>query len=416
MATRYTYDPNGSSTATGDAASNPYRFTGREDDGTGLLYYRDRYYDPETGRFISQDPTGQAGGTNLYQYALSSPTTYTDPSGDNPLIAGCVIGGLVDGGIDWLTQRLSGRKVDWGQVGASALTGCLSGMLGEGLGALGEAKGASRVADDVCVPNSFTGDTPVLMADGTTKPIKDVQVGDEVASTDPETGESGPRTVNTVIKGTGTKRLTEITIAVYGPERSGNGKSTTLTATDGHPFWVPELHKWMQASDLKPGQWLQSSAGTWVQITAIRHRIGQATVYNLSVEGLHTYYVAAGAAVLVHNAGRSDPEVVCTIGSYAVESIPSISKSQRFPAWIRQQVDDLGYKYGCHTCGTLDPVGKRWVPDHQPISSWVPDGFPQRLYPQCLECSRKQAGWARQLAPVMKKIYESAARVGGYVN
>ncbi|MGW1563054.1 hypothetical protein ACWCQ1_42140 [Streptomyces sp. NPDC002144] len=37
---------------------------------------------------------------NLYEYALSSPTTYTDPTGNNPLIAACVIGGLIDGGTD----------------------------------------------------------------------------------------------------------------------------------------------------------------------------------------------------------------------------------------------------------------------------------------------------------------------------
>ncbi|MEE1744116.1 RHS repeat-associated core domain-containing protein, partial [Streptomyces sp. JV184] len=93
IATRYAYDPNGQATTTGTASSNPYTFTGRENDGTGLLYYRDRYYDPETGRFISQDPIGQAGGTNLYQYALSSPTTYTDPTGNNPMIAACAVGG-----------------------------------------------------------------------------------------------------------------------------------------------------------------------------------------------------------------------------------------------------------------------------------------------------------------------------------
>jgi hypothetical protein len=38
-----------------------------------------------------------------------------------------------------------------------------------------------------------------------------------------------------------------------------------LTATDGHPFWVPQLHRWVKATDLQPGQWLQTSAGLkWV--------------------------------------------------------------------------------------------------------------------------------------------------------
>ncbi|MEV5485190.1 MULTISPECIES: DUF6531 domain-containing protein [Streptomyces] len=106
---------------------------------------------------------------------------------------------------------------------------------------------------------------------------------------------------------------------------------------------------------------------------------------------------------------RSDPEKVCTIGDYAQESIPAQSKSQKFTSEERHQINDLGRQFGCHTCGSKDPMSKggNFVPDHQPISSWVPDGTPQRLYPQCLPCSRQQAGWARQLAPVMKPLYEN---------
>lgn len=137
------------------------------------------------------------------QYALASPTTYTDPTGNNPMIAGCVAGGLMDGGLDWLTQRLSGRKVNWGQVGQSAAIGCLSGMLGEGLGAMFEGRLGSKLGS-CSLPNSFTGDTPVLMADGTRKPIKDVEVGDTILATDPETGDTGPRKVTALIKETAT--------------------------------------------------------------------------------------------------------------------------------------------------------------------------------------------------------------------
>ncbi|GGV89729.1 hypothetical protein GCM10015535_44210 [Streptomyces gelaticus] len=291
VVTRYTYDPNGQSTTSGAASSNPYTFTGRESDGTGLLHYRNRYYDPETGRFISQDPIGHAGGTNLYQYALSSPTTYTDPSGNSPLLAGCVFGGLSEAGLDWLGQRLSGRKVDWGQVGTSAAIGCATGMLGAGGATKWASLGKCRK-----VGNSFTSDTTVLLADGTRKPIKDVQIGDEVLATDPETGESGPRPVTALIKGTGDKQLVDITL--------DTGASHSLTATDGHPFWVPALNRWIEADELTAGQWLQTSSGTWVQITAVTRRTTSTTVYNLTVADFHTYYALAGETpVLVHNAG-----------------------------------------------------------------------------------------------------------------
>ncbi|MFE7333196.1 RHS repeat-associated core domain-containing protein, partial [Streptomyces sp. NPDC057565] len=300
IATKYTYDPNGQPTVSGAASSNPYTFTGRENDGTGLLYYRDRYYDPETGRFISQDPIGQAGGTNLYQYALSSPTTYTDPTGDNPMIAACAVGGLLDGGLDWAFQRLSGRKVNWGQVGNAALTGCMMGMAGEALGAFLAVRGSLR-AGSCLAPNSFTADTPVLMADGTRKPIKDIKIGDKVQATDPQTGETGPRTVTALIEGNGDKQLVDLTIDTG---QAQSAKTSSITATDGHPFWVPDLKKWVTAGELTVGQWLQTSTGTWIQISAISHRTESTTVHNLTVDGLHTYYVASGdATALVHNSG-----------------------------------------------------------------------------------------------------------------
>jgi RHS repeat-associated protein len=303
ITTSYAYDPNGTPTASGTTSSNPYTFTGREDDSTGLLYYRNRYYDPQTGRFISQDPIGHAGGTNLYQYALSSPTTYTDPTGNNPMIAGCVIGGLFDGGMDWLAQRLSGRKVNWGQVGTAAATGCLGGMLGAGLA----TKAGTRIPS-CSVANSFTGDTPVLMADGTRKPIKDIKIGDTVIATDPETGKTGPRQVTALIHGNGDKQLVDITLKT---DESKDSSTERITATNGHPFWVPTLHRWIEADDLEAGQWLQTSAGTWVQITSVRHRTQSGSVYNLTVDDLHTYHAVAGATpVLVHNCGSKAGEAI----------------------------------------------------------------------------------------------------------
>ena len=73
--------------STGNAASNiatTYRYTGREYDAdTGLYYYRNRWYDPELGRFISEDPIGFAGGDiNLYGYVGNNPLSFIDPYGN----------------------------------------------------------------------------------------------------------------------------------------------------------------------------------------------------------------------------------------------------------------------------------------------------------------------------------------------
>jgi RHS repeat-associated protein len=78
----YAYDSFGNTTAT-EEFSNPYRYTGREQDPeTGLYYYRARYYDPTIGRFISEDPMQFGGsGTNFYAYVRNSSINLTDPLG-----------------------------------------------------------------------------------------------------------------------------------------------------------------------------------------------------------------------------------------------------------------------------------------------------------------------------------------------
>jgi RHS repeat-associated protein len=127
LAARYAYDPFGTPTTSGTTRGADLSYTGRQDDGTGLMYYRARYYSPSLQRFISEDPAGVAGGANLYAYGANSPTNTTDPSGNNPLLIGCAIGGSSGALGDWAIQRLSGRKVSWGEVGASAVGGCLMG-------------------------------------------------------------------------------------------------------------------------------------------------------------------------------------------------------------------------------------------------------------------------------------------------
>ena len=68
--TEYTYEPFGKTTASGEASTNSLQYTGRENDATGLYYYRARYYHPGLQRFISEDPwkCGHRKGRNLYAY------------------------------------------------------------------------------------------------------------------------------------------------------------------------------------------------------------------------------------------------------------------------------------------------------------------------------------------------------------
>lgn len=79
----YGYDSYGNFESRAETVSNPFTFTGREfDPESGLYYYRARYYDPLSGRFLSEDPLDFFGGTlNLYSYVFNDPLNLVDPFG-----------------------------------------------------------------------------------------------------------------------------------------------------------------------------------------------------------------------------------------------------------------------------------------------------------------------------------------------
>ncbi|SCK13828.1 MULTISPECIES: polymorphic toxin-type HINT domain-containing protein [unclassified Streptomyces] len=143
----------------------------------------------------------------------------------------------------------------------------------------------------------FLAGTDVLMADGTTKDIEDIKVGDKVRAADPETGETGSRTVTRLIRTEDDKHFNELSIAT----EDGVQK---LDATFEHPFWSPSEDAWLEARQLKPGMTLLTDDADTVIVTANREYTRHARTYNLTVEDLHSYYVLAGATpVLVHNSG-----------------------------------------------------------------------------------------------------------------
>ena len=76
---------------TSGETTNPLQYTGRENDNTGLDYYRARYYDPQLKRFISSNPIGLAGSVNTYAYAGGGgdPASRTDPKGVDYGITSC---------------------------------------------------------------------------------------------------------------------------------------------------------------------------------------------------------------------------------------------------------------------------------------------------------------------------------------
>ena len=85
----------------GESGSEEFKYTGKREDSTGLYYYGARYYDPQVGRFITEDPiTGSLydpHSLNRYVYCRNNPHKYTDPDGRLWNVAiGAGVGALVN--------------------------------------------------------------------------------------------------------------------------------------------------------------------------------------------------------------------------------------------------------------------------------------------------------------------------------
>lgn len=108
-----------------------------------------------------------------------------------------------------------------------------------------EGTAVSRAAS--CL-NSFTGDTPVTLADGSRKPIGDVKIGDKVLATDPETGQTKAEPVVQLIRHSGAHVMVLITLA----------DGSTLDSTDGHPIWDATSRRFTDASGLHLGDKIET--------------------------------------------------------------------------------------------------------------------------------------------------------------
>lgn len=153
------------------------------------------------------------------------------------------------------------------------------------------------------IGRSFSGDTRVLLADGTSKPISEIRPGDMVWATDPVTGVAGPRPV----LATWPHRDMLLVLEIDGQE---------LVTTEDHPFWSVTDQTWERADALQVGEKVLSADGSSHLVTA---PIDLATAYydqafDLTVAGIHTFHVLTdpdrGPPVdaLVHN---------CDLAGYA---------------------------------------------------------------------------------------------------
>lgn len=200
--------------------------------------------------------------------------------------AGSIGGRMLSGGI---SGAVSDAAYQLGTTGHIDLGGvAMSAGIGAAFG--GFYKGGCRGGR-----HSFDPNTKVVMADGSTRPIKDVNVGDKVTATDPETGKTAAKPVTQLHRNTD-HDMTDVAVTRIAPGKgtkgtASNGPVKTLAkvaaaavavaaaavlhTTAHHPFWDETSGKWVNAAELTVGHEMRTLDGAQVTVTAV-HSQGNA--------------------------------------------------------------------------------------------------------------------------------------------
>ncbi|WP_212995918.1 DNRLRE domain-containing protein [Winogradskya consettensis] len=209
-------------------------------------------------------------------------------------------------------------------------------------------KGLTSRTGANCLSNSFAAGTLVLMADGSTKPIEDIDVGDKVLAGAPEENDTETEPVTRTITGTGDRDLVTLTID------TDHGRAR-VTATAAHPFWNADRSDWIDAAELRSGDHVTTSDGKQLTIRTTRHWTRHTTVHNLTVQDIHTYYVLAGdTPLLVHNCGRGAPDLA--------KRTDMANSGMRKPS-AKAETTKSGQEYQKHQLdANIGPRGDRFLP------------------------------------------------------
>jgi hypothetical protein len=167
---------------------------------------------------------------------------------------------------------------------------------------------------------SFAAETSVAMADGSSKPISKLRVGDMVEAYDPSTGETGPHRVSAVMVN-------------RDPATEHLGLDTgAVETTPNHPFYTTD-RGWIEAGQLRAGEHVRTATGSAATVLSFTVDAHPATMWDITVAGAHSFFVGSGE-VLVHNA--------CPVGAGGPRppanwidptNPPQLPPSQLAPGW-----------------------------------------------------------------------------------
>jgi RHS repeat-associated protein len=261
---------------------NPLRFPGQyHDQETNLHYNFKRYYDPQLGRYLREDPLGTEGsGLNLYAYANLNPFKYKDARGEYADSLLCFAITTAMGCPDFTCLAPGGGWIK----GAGKAIKYASKQYNK----------RNKKKDGPCPIGCFSADTKVVTSDGE-KAISEIKEGDLVLAENVVTKEQGYKPVNQVFT-FDDRGLYELTL------EDGDGQLTHIEVTDDHPFWVTDFG-WMNSIDLVPGLNVDTRTEQVLTVIDLKFLNRYERVYNFEVQDWHTYYVG-DAGVLVHNADK----------------------------------------------------------------------------------------------------------------
>ncbi|MFJ4185164.1 RHS repeat-associated core domain-containing protein [Kitasatospora sp. NPDC089509] len=211
-------------------------------------------------------------------------------------------------------QRMSWEVVNFAAWGPGEKSSSSSGTRPQKVGG---RSGSAPSGNRLFPCDSFPVQTLVLMADGTTKPIGDLQPGDIVTATDPQTGETAGKAITHKTVTPDDSRFTDLALAKAN-ENGTLGTESKLTSTAHHPYWNDTTHRWMTAESLRPGDQLTTPDHRHVTVLASRTYDTQPqTADNLTVADIHTYYVVTDdTPILVHNTDGKDCRIDLEDGTF----------------------------------------------------------------------------------------------------